>query len=115
MLHPRMIGILEQIRGKIETDESVVPETKYGSVDEAFFDFMDRLVDPLRMTYEMTEDEAFNFIARVADQLAAKGILPPFPSDSSSDPEVAKWLHAANISEIARYVDRAARLRALEV
>ncbi len=113
MFHPRMTGLLEQIRGKLDDDASLVPGSNYGSVDEAFFDFLDHIIDPLRMIYEMSESEAFEFVAKVGDQLAAKGILPPFPSDGSTDSQKARWLAAANLSEIARYVDRAARLRDL--
>lgn len=113
-MNSRLNRVLEEIR--INLDEcgiASVDQMAYNTMSHAsstktiqgtFFDFMDELVDDLRLVYGMKEEAAFDFAADIGDFMAEKGLLPPFPSDGMNDAEIARWVNAASYSDFKRRV-----------
>jgi hypothetical protein len=83
--------------------------TNPSDVQDAFDLYIDGIVERLMANYEMTSDDAVDFIFGVADEFAADGRLPPIPED---DEGTALWVGKAKTLAFGGEVLKAARAQA---
>lgn len=79
-----------------EGDDPMDAYGKAAPVYEKFYDYLDTLADSLIAEFSLSDEEAFSYIEGFADQLAAKGSMPPFPDDESNVAVMARWMGAAD-------------------
>lgn len=72
-------------------------------VNDTFYAYLDRLVAGILDEYEMSEDEAVDYVFMVAEDLAADGTLPEIPSEED-DLATAEWLGKAKSVMFAELV-----------
>lgn len=59
---------------------------------DAFDLYIGDMVDDLLEEYDLSEEEAIDFVFSVADDLAAEGKIPPIPTEENDAKAVANWL-----------------------
>lgn len=74
------------------------------TIRDLFFDLMDTIVSDIRVLSDMSENDAFEAAADVADEMTERGLLPPFPHDEMNDAEIARWVNAASYSDFRKQV-----------
>lgn len=100
-MNPKINQVLEKIHAgltegtfgvnEIPIEGPLSGEKAYEVRDE-LFDLMDDVVESLISMHGMQEEAAFNYAAKVGDQMATEALLPPFPDDDMSDSDIARWL-----------------------
>lgn len=65
-------------------------------VNDAMNMYLDSAVERLMGEFDMSEDDAIEFIFDCADEMAEDGDLPPLPEDEAPDQEISMWLGKAN-------------------
>ncbi len=102
--------VLERIRERLEVDldEGTGQAKNTSDVDTALNSYLNAILEHLVSELDMSEDEGQQLIYSVADKLAASGNLPPFPTDESSDDEVAIWIGKAKTLGFSNEVTKAA-------
>lgn len=65
-------------------------------VNDAMNMYLDSAVERLMGEFDMSEDDAIEYIFDCADEMAEDGDLPPIPEDEAMDQEVSIWLGKAN-------------------
>jgi hypothetical protein len=81
-------------------------------VNDAMNMYLTNVVDRLMAEFEMSEDDAIEFVFSMSDELAEEGDLPPMPEDEAADQEVSIWLGKANSLGFTGYVLGRARSEA---
>jgi hypothetical protein len=90
------------------------PAANYQEPKRQFFRFIELVMNEVHdrcLDFKQKPEEAFRFIEEVATAMEAKGLLPPFPTASSSPSEVGRWLAAAQNSELTKNAVREAMMR----
>jgi len=97
------LGFLEEESGPGDLGAVNEPD-----VEDAIGNFIESLVAALQDRYDISEDDALEFITGMADMLKDEGMLPPLPAED--DPEVikAEWLGAAKANGLATEIMQAA-------
>lgn len=100
-MNPKINRVLERIHSSLSEEVIGVNEIpiegppsgeKAYSVRDELFDLMDDVVEGLASMHGMQAEAAFNYAAKVGDQMAEASLLPPFPDDEMSDKDIARWL-----------------------
>lgn len=78
---------------------------------DAFDFYVGDMVDDLTELYELSDDDALDFIFTVADDLAAENKMPEIP-DGDDEKAVARWLGVAGSMGFERLVLDAAEAEA---
>jgi hypothetical protein len=89
-------------------------ENESDDIWNAFDLYVNDLIDDLLELYEISEDEAIDFIFEVADDLAAEGKMPEIPTEEGDAKAVAAWVGAAGTIGFERMVLDAAEEAASE-
>lgn len=76
--------------------------------------YLTDIVDSLVAEYEVDDEEAFEFVISVADEMAASGDLPELPSEDDEDDAQSEWLGAATTVGFAAVVMEVAAEAAAE-
>ena len=72
-----------------------------------FDGFIGAIADSLLAEFDLSEDDAIDYVFDVADEMAAAGTIPPLPSDD--DPQtLAVWMGKAKSAGLAQEVMKAA-------
>lgn len=86
----------------------------YDSPMDVFFRYLDRITDPIQKTYDVSDEKIFAVIEDYADHCTDEGQMPEFPSDSSLDGDILKWVNMAEYSDFESKVRRELRDAALK-
>lgn len=78
--------------------------TNASNVWDAFDLYIGDMVDDLLEEFDLTEEEAIDFVFGVADDLSADGKMPEIPSEEDDEQAVAKWLGVAGSMGFERMV-----------
>jgi hypothetical protein len=78
------------------------------TVDDDIIAYIDGIVASMLELYEMTEDEAYDFISEVAAAMADAGMLPETPEEDDPNAIKAEWLGTAKTIGFAAEVMSAA-------
>lgn len=70
--------------------------------------YFNEMIDQLTANYDVSDDEAMDFIFDVADEMAEEGLLPEMPDDDD-DEALAAWLGTAKTAALHIHVAEAAR------
>jgi hypothetical protein len=114
VLNERFVGVLDQIRAKLEgageesSEEKTDGSAAMESVD-AFNSYLLDLADKLAEKFDVSHDDAIDFIIDAADELADAGDLPWLPDDEDSGEDMTEWLSKAKKIGFSGYVMKAAR------
>ncbi len=117
-----MNGVLSQMRVQLEGEEAFGPDSDQQSshtgdgkggtlgaenennIWDAFDFFIGNIVDNLLETFDISEDDAVDFIFTIADELAEDGKMPFIPSEDDDEKGVASWLGSAGTLGFERVV-----------
>jgi hypothetical protein len=108
---------LDALRLKVEAEEAEA-EPGEGEAENpsdawnAMESYLNEVLDALLADYEMTDDEALDFVFSVADDLAAEGKLPEFPDDNAEETSVSEWMGKATTMGFQQEVMKAAEAEA---
>ena len=80
--------------------------TEDGVID-AFETFIGAMADSLLAEYEMSEDEAIDYVFSIADAMAEAGMIPPLP-DGDDAQTLAVWMGKAETAGLAQEVMKSA-------
>lgn len=61
------------------------------NISDALDGYLVGIADALMTKYDISEDDAYDFLSFVADQAASMGMLPEYPEDDASDDDFADW------------------------
>jgi len=98
-----VVGHLEGEPGDNETGADNVSD-----LGDVLDKYLSGIVSALMSSHDLSEDEAFEYIVDVADDLAAQGTLPALPDDDSDLEAYAAWYGQANSVKFDAYVMTAA-------
>jgi len=85
--------------------------TNPSDVMDAFDLYIGGIVERLMANYEMTDEEALDFVFEVADEKAADGTLPPIPDEEDAE-GTALWVGKAKTIAFGGEVLKAAHAQA---
>jgi hypothetical protein len=60
-------------------------------IEDALDGYLTGIADALLAKYDVSEDEAYDFIFYAAETAEALGMLPMFPDEDAADSEFAAW------------------------
>ncbi len=122
-MNAQLNSVLEKIRGSLAesmeikrptpVDQPAGHPSQLRSIRDMFFDVVDEISDRLQVVYGMPVKKAFTLISDVGDMLCEKGQMPPFPTDSMNDAEIARWVNAASYSSFNARVMEAALIKSM--
>jgi hypothetical protein len=119
---PQVTTLVESIRARMETrmrdlgflhegDDGAEPgELGAQNPDDvlnAFVAYVGGIADALLAEYEMSDDEAIDFVFGVAADMAAEGLLAPLPEGDDPD-SLSLWMGQASTAGLAVVVMKAA-------
>jgi hypothetical protein len=104
------VSVLERIRVRLEGDlgEGTGQAKNTSDVDVALNTYLNAILTRLMTELGMDGDAGEALIYSTADKLATSRGLPPFPTDESSDEEVAIWVGKAKTMGFDNEVMKAA-------
>jgi len=109
-------AVLEEIRSKLEEQVAMHSDGSAGAgeaenvtdIEDAFDLYLTGIMDALLADFDISEDDAMDFMFSVFDALAEEGMLPPFPDETAPEDQVASWLGTAKSVGAAMHVQQAA-------
>lgn len=60
-------------------------------IEDALNGYLSGIADALMAKYDISEDDAYDFVFYAAETAEAMGLLPAFPDDDAADEEYAAW------------------------
>jgi len=107
--------VLQQIRSRLvhlNGDTQYAGEKSIShqvDFERKFFEYIDDCANHLIMHYGSDTDEAWDFIVDLCGYLAEQAMMPPFPTDISTEADMVRWLHAAHASKFREILREEAR------
>ena len=65
--------------------------TNIADIEDALDGYLTGIANALVAEYDISEDDAYDFIFYAAETAEALGLLPAFPDDDAADGEYASW------------------------
>lgn len=126
---PQINGMLAEIRRHMEKQESWGPEggvkpdddshtsgeagdggaENVSDAQDALDKYLADIADQLTTEFEVSDDDAWDFIGQVASECEDEGELPPMPDYESPDADATLWLGKATSILFAGRVLKTAR------
>jgi hypothetical protein len=90
------------------TEEDGEDDAEEMTVSDEMGEYIDEIIDLLLADYDVTDDEAWEFISSVIADFESEEALPAYPEEEASDEEIQAWLDAAKEVGLADAVMSAA-------
>lgn len=117
-MNAQMSGLLEQMRTQLVAEQGWNPALEADSDqmdgDEVFDAYLSDLLDVLMADYDVSDEDALDFVFSVADEQVEAGTLPPIPDDDADAGAVVEWVEAAKAAGLEAAVMAAAEESAEE-
>jgi hypothetical protein len=110
-INEKALTLLTKVRQKLETAWSPEGEepgegsaSNSSDAEDVLDLYLDAIVERLLEEFEISEDDAYDFVFACADELAEEEDLPEMPDDAASDQDVAVWVGQAKTLGFVGYV-----------